>query len=744
MSQVKTRQMSSCPVFGLPEKLPVSQLPTYNDIMKYYLFIRHELKPDITTKEPTVHEISERLAQEVLEIWQKSSLPTVSFKRILQLIRVYHDKYRCLMKPYRGRQTNIKYQEKINKFISDSHSLFDICICKCKVISDCNCPKECRIPKVEVDFLLDQRTTRKMMIGGVDVATTAKNKKKQERKEKALYRSTEVNYFDKPCCSRSLTDDLETESSSSCDSLFVPSTSPQYKNPEQVKHKASPPNKKKRLNLTSLALACDRTGVSDRAAAIIASSVLKDVGIISSNDPSHIIDRSKLRRERTKVRSTLQEADCNKILRSIYFDGRKDKTLVRIEKEGKFYRKRVIEDHYVILSEPGSNYFGHVTCESGTAKGIKDTIINHLKSKSVELSEIAVIGCDGTVLNTGFKGGVIRLMEEELNRPLQWFICQLHSNELPLRHLLLHLDGKTTGPKCFSGTIGTQLQNCHTKPIVKFTVIPTILPEISKTDLSTDQKYLYDVMTAISTGIFPSDLANMEPGPLNHSRWLTTANRILRLYATKTDPEEKLIVLVTYVMRVYGPMWFTIKCNSSCVNGAKHLWQTISLSRYLDANLKKIIDKVIQRNGYFGHPENLLLAMLGDDREVIRDLAYRRIIKARSENVQGLRMFKVPTFNFDAKDYTDIITWRDCEITEPPLTLNMSDETLKDVVKNGLSMSQIIDCPCHTQAVERCIKLVTEASNAVCGDNKRDGFIRARLLSRKRMPTFNTKKQFDI
>lgn len=39
---------------------------------------------------------------------------------------------------------------------------------------------------------------------------------------------------------------------------------------------------------------------------------------------------------------------------------------------------------------------------------------------------------------------------------------------------------------------------------------------------------------------------------------------------------------------------------------------------------------------------------------------------------------------------------------------------------------------------------MTEASNAVCGDNKRDGFIRARLFSRKRMPTFNTKKQFDI
>lgn len=101
------------------------------------------------------------------------------------------------------------------------------------------------------------------------------------------------------------------------------------------------------MNLPSLA--CDRTGVSDRAASIIASSVLKDVGIISSNHLNHVIYRSKLRRERTKVRSTLQEADCNKFLRGMYFNGRKDKTLFRIEKEGKFYRKRIIEDHYVIL-----------------------------------------------------------------------------------------------------------------------------------------------------------------------------------------------------------------------------------------------------------------------------------------------------------------------------------------------------------------------------------------------------------
>lgn len=740
MSQVKTRQTMTCPVFGLPEKLPVSKLPTYSDVMKNYLFIKYELKPDKTTKEPTVHDISERLAMEVLEIWERASLPTVSLKRILQLIRSYHDKYRSLMKPYQGRKNNANYQEKIDRFIADSHRLFDICCCKCKLISNCACSKDSRVPKEEIMFLIDQRTKRKMMIGSVDVAATIKNKKKLERKEKSLLRSKEVIKFEKPSCSRSLPDDnLITKSNNlRYNATFDP-------NFEMSKQVVTPPQKKRRFNLPSLALACDRTGVSDRSAAIIASSVLKDIGIISLNDASGVIDRSKLRRERTKVREALQDADRAKILRGMYFDGRKDKTLATIQKEDKFFRKRVQENHYVILSEPGSYYFGHVTCKLGTAKTIKNSILAYLKSKSVKLNEIAVVGCDGTAVNTGFKGGIIRLIEEELSKPLQWFICQLHSNELPLRHLLLHLDGTTTGPKCFAGVIGSCLQKCETKPIVEFKVIQTTLPEITRDDLSTDQKYLYDVMTAISTGIFSSKLANIEPGPLNHSRWLTTANRILRLYATKTDPEENIVILATYVMRVYGPMWFIIKCNPSCINGAKHLWKTISLSRYLSINLREIIDKVIQRNGYFGHPENLLLAMLGDDREFVRDLAYRRILKARTENVQGLRTFKVPSFNFEAEDYTDLITWRECTITEPPLTLNISDEDLKTFVKSGFSTCQNVkDFPCHTQAVERCIKLVTEASSAVFGENKRDGFIRARLLSRQQMPTFDTKKQFNI
>jgi len=68
------------------------------------------------------------------------------------------------------------------------------------------------------------------------------------------------------------------------------------------------------------------------------------------------------------------------------------------------------------------------------------------------------------------------------------------------------------------------------------------------------------------------------------------------------------------------------------------------LSRYLTDELKEIIDPVIQRNGYFGHPENILLSMITDERKQIRDLRMRRILKARSESY-GLDVFQSQNSN---------------------------------------------------------------------------------------------------
>ena len=50
--------------------------------------------------------------------------------------------------------------------------------------------------------------------------------------------------------------------------------------------------------------------------------------------------------------------------------------------------------------------------------------------------------------------------------------------------------------------------------------------------------------------------------------------------------------------------------------------------------------------------------------------------------------------------------------------------------------------PCHNQAVERAIKVVSEASSQVYSE-ERDGFIRQRIRARKLVPKINTKADFE-
>ncbi|GBL81233.1 hypothetical protein AVEN_267048-1 [Araneus ventricosus] len=194
-------------------------------------------------------------------------------------------------------------------------------------------------------------------------------------------------------------------------------------------------------------------------------------------------------------------------------------------------------------------------------------------------------------------------------------------------------------------------------------------------------------------------------------------------------------------MKVYAPVWFTIKIHHSCKDGSKHVFETIKKSCYLSSELKAVIDSVIQRNGYFGNPENILIAMITDNRNFIRELGLRRIMAAIARKSIVLRKFTIPDFHFEAENYHELIDWQNWEETEPPLAMGISDEALKQMMVDGVP-AEVFDFenyPYHTQSVERCVKLVTEASAAVCGATKRDGFIRVRLEFKQLMHNLTLK-----
>ena len=200
-------------------------------------------------------------------------------------------------------------------------------------------------------------------------------------------------------------------------------------------------------------------------------------------------------------------------------------------------------------------------------------------------NSLKAILCDGTPVNTGRVGGVIKLLESNLGRPLHWFICLLHLNELILRHAFHFIDGKSSGPDSFTGSMGKHIKNLEFSDIIDYEIVPgcvDIIPDYSVNTLSGDQLYLYEICNAIKTGNFPHDLKMKSPGKLHHARWLTLANRVLRLYVSTPNPCNKLHDLVKIIMNCYAPGWFYIKFHPFVKDGLKNFWYQTKLVRKVD------------------------------------------------------------------------------------------------------------------------------------------------------------------
>ena len=118
-------------------------------------------------------------------------------------------------------------------------------------------------------------------------------------------------------------------------------------------------------------------------------------------------------------------------------------------------------------------------------------------------------------------------LEKLLGHKCHWAVCMLHTNELPLRHLIQEIDGPTTSNTGFSGPIGKLLYrvnlmefNADFTPILDGEPMAE-MPEKVLRNMSTDQQLSFRLCKALKTGELPENLREIQCGPMNHTRWLT-------------------------------------------------------------------------------------------------------------------------------------------------------------------------------------------------------------------------------
>lgn len=130
-------------------------------------------------------------------------------------------------------------------------------------------------------------------------------------------------------------------------------------------------------------------------------------------------------------------------------------------------------------------------------------------------------------------------------------------------------------------------------------------------------------------------------------------------------------------MKIYAPFWFLVKREPQAVKGSRHLFTYIRWTRQMPQDVQRIIHRSIQINGFYAHPENILLSMITDENKDIRTEGYKRIFDYRNNGDQGTRKFVVPKILFDCVSYTNMISWDEVgPLTEPPCIQFYSQEYL--------------------------------------------------------------------
>jgi len=153
---------------------------------------------------------------------------------------------------------------------------------------------------------------------------------------------------------------------------------------------------------------------------------------------------------------------------------------------------------------------------------------------------------------------------------------------------------------------------------------------------------------------------------------------------------KKFGAIVNFRFKIYFPTWFNIKKENKITDVANNFFKLIERVRQFPADkVRDMSMKVLQRNAYFAHSENVILGMLAEDDENICRKAVDKILELRSEasattdmesstlessRKDVVRQFKVPKINVEATHFYELTNLDSIkDISQPPAVMDLDD-----------------------------------------------------------------------
>ena len=219
--------------------------------------------------------------------------------------------------------------------------------------------------------------------------------------------------------------------------------------------------------------------------------------------------------------------------------------------------------------------------------------------------------------------------------------------------------------------------------------------------MSTDQNLLYRTCRALIDGVCDSSLARRKIGKISFARWLTLAIRINMCYMSTRKPSTGLVILTKFVVTIYAKLWFGSKLCWKASDAPSLYFKAMKLIAKLkdskpkitSEKFKKVKDTFGRGFGYWGHSENILLAMLASENKNERARAVARISTLRGIQRQGQEKEKSAQAEDEEKEdsvqifqtslsqsYEEMIDWDKEQVCPPPYVQFHTDEEIQEYV----------------------------------------------------------------
>lgn len=769
-----TRIKTAVWLIGQPrEKLPVTVLPTVGDMLKTFFYNHKMMKR-------TVSDSLKATCNELVEIWEKSRIPTAFKPNIISKMRTEVDEYN-LVKKNKGRVSDAQKSREL-QFVNHMKELFDIAHKEAEQLIRIN---EDRL------FLKDQRGHRKMTMAGEDKTLTAKEKRSRQRrqqelarKDREVMRNTLISGASGVSCTSTLSDSDVVDSSSS-DSDEAKNSDYEVEIPLYYRQQLSTassrcpdgePNSKKpqllqkALMSPDVASALDRINLSDTKFTILAAAISKandeDVGRVPLSR-STVYRRRKTHRESVEAQIHQEFKTSSRPPLVLHWDGKlmQDTTDRCSPAIANVDRLAVCVTGYGV-----EKILGIVKIQSGTGNAQANASFQLLHLWEVT-DEVVGMCFDTTASNTGPNSGACVLLEQIIGKNLLYLACRHHVHEVVIGGLFSTLFGPSNSPKIplferFQH-YWSNIENGTYRPFNK-TILSNPFAQLLKNEVVTFTQNFLSTTDAYMPRDDYREIAELcllilgapplsgsyhfrAPGAYHRARWMAKVIYCFKIYLfmehfkLTTKEQRSLTDFCLFASLVYVKAWLSCPIASDAPINDLLLFKQIQQYSTVNKAVSECVMHKFKRHLWYLGPELIPLSLFStkmsvmEKREMVEAMKHcqhesnRRCIKLEStDDVQNKELWELVNssstsslralhVDVDFLFNNDPDTWMDSLSFQHSRAIINSLKVVNDAAERSISlMSAFNESLTKTEVeMQRLIQVVEDHRKRVPDSRKR-------------------------